>query len=104
MNQYKPMLPYLGVAAAAFYLLPLLMKDTGLAMLMLLIIIPAVCLLDGLFYGRKHGFQLMFPIACGILFVPTVWIYYNSSASIYIMSFTSFTMAGTYFGSLMRKK
>lgn len=104
MNQYKPMLPYLGVAAAAFYLLPPLMRDTGLAVLLLLVGLPAVCLLDGLVYGKKHGFQLMFPIACGVLFVPTVWLYYNSSASIYIMIFTCFAMAGTYFGSLLRKK
>ena len=104
METYKPMLPYLGVAAAAFYLLPLLMKDTGFAILMLLVLIPAICLVDGFCYGKKHGFQVLFAILTGVIFVPTVWIYYNSSASVYIAVFTCFTLAGTYFGHLFQKK
>ncbi|MEG1873645.1 MAG: hypothetical protein RR194_06310, partial [Ruthenibacterium sp.] len=80
MQNYKPMLPYLAICAAAFYLLPLVLREASLAMMMLLVLLPAVCLICGVLYGRKHGFQLMFAILVGILFVPTVWIYYNSSA------------------------
>lgn len=41
MKVFKGMIPYLGGIIAAFYLLPLCMRDTGGAMLTLLFAMPA---------------------------------------------------------------
>ena len=43
MEKLRKMSPYLLVILAIFYILPNLMKNTGLAMLVLLILMPLVC-------------------------------------------------------------
>ena len=40
----KKLLPYIGVTALAFYLLPLAGRDTGSFILILLVLIPLICL------------------------------------------------------------
>jgi hypothetical protein len=43
MEKFKKMFLYLLICAAAFYVLPLLGKDTGSFMLILLMLIPLIC-------------------------------------------------------------
>ena len=45
------LLPYLAALAADFYLLPLLARDTGSAMLLMLIVMPLAAFLTGVAYG-----------------------------------------------------
>jgi hypothetical protein len=53
MNELKEMLPYLLVYVVAFYILPLLGKDIGSFMLILLVVTPLACFVASLFYGIK---------------------------------------------------
>ena len=84
MNILKPMLPYIGANSILFYALPFFIRDTGSAMFLLLFIIPYVCFFLALLYGRKQGFHWQYAILIMILFAPTVFIFYNISAAIYI--------------------
>ena len=96
--------PYLAVLVADFYLLPFAIGDTGAAMLFLLAVIPIICLIDSLAYGMCHGFSLLMPIATAVFFTPTVWLYYNESAAIYIIFYTVVSLIGVAVGRLFYKK
>lgn len=77
------MVPFLAMTAAAFYLLPLVVKDTGSNMFVLLSVLPIVVLVCALLYGMKHGFHLLYAVIVGLLFLPTLLVFFNESALIY---------------------
>ncbi|MGI6705887.1 MAG: hypothetical protein ACOX6S_06375 [Clostridia bacterium] len=103
MVRLKQMLAYLLVTAAAFYLLPLFGSDTGSFMFILLIAIPLISFIAALLYGRRWGFDFSYWIIVAVLFVPTIFIYYNSSAWIYIVVYGVIALIGTAVGSLVRR-
>ena len=96
----KKYIPYLIVNALAFYLEPLIITDTGSAMFVVLIFLPLVCFLSSIIYGVKHSFSILYPILISLLFIPTIFIYYNSSASIYIIMYGLIALCGNLFGKL----
>lgn len=100
----KAMAPYLSIWLITFYLLPLLIKDTGSAMFMLLLVTPFIFLISGFFLGNRHGFRWFDPVILFFLGIPTLWIYYNESALIYFLIDPLLLMLGSYLGSLRRKK
>lgn len=55
---FRFVFPYLLVIIIDFYILPLLIRDTGSAMIMLLIILPFICFVSSVFYGIRHSFHL----------------------------------------------
>ena len=71
------LVPYALVLAAAFNLLPLLARDTGTAMLLMLWVTPLIALITALVYGMRRGFSLLLPAAAFFLFLPAVsaWVY-----------------------------
>jgi uncharacterized membrane protein len=103
MDKFKKMFWYLLICAAAFYVLPLLGKDTGSFMLILLMLIPLICFIASLFYGVKNGFNFIFSLIVGVLFIPTIFLYYNSSAWVYILAYTVISMVGNLIGGFFVK-
>ena len=87
MKKLKDILPFLMVVLADFYLLPLFIQDTGTAMLMLLVVVPLICFICFLIYGLKKPFSLLYSAAVVILFIPSIFIFYNSSAWVYIIAY-----------------
>lgn len=104
MNLWKKMLPYLLIIAGGFYLLPLLIRDTGSAMVVLLILVPAICLLSSVFYGVKNSFHWQFCVMVALLFVPSVFLFYNASAWVYIIGYGANALIGNLIGSIFSKK
>ncbi|MFU0799522.1 MAG: Exosortase [Xylanivirga thermophila] len=104
MDKIGKMLPYLLICAMAFYMLPLLGKDTGSFMLILLIAIPIICFIVSLFYGIKNGLNLIFVLIVGVIFIPTIFIYYNSSAWIYTIEYAIVALAGNMIGGFIVKR
>ena len=96
-------LPYLIVNTLAFYLAPLIITDTGSAMLVVLIFLPLVGLTSSIIYGWKHSFSILYPVLVALLFIPTIFIYYNSSASIYILIYGLISLGGNLIGKLFYK-
>ena len=99
MDKLQKMLPYLIINIITFYVLPLLGRNTGSFMLILLIIMPLICFFSSLLYGFKEGFQLIYPIIVAIIFIPTIFIYYNSSAWIYTLIYAGIAFIGNIFAS-----
>ena len=104
MNKFKKMLPYLIIIILSFYLLPFVMKDTGTAMTMLLVVIPAICFVCSILYGIKNSFDLFYVTAVSILFVPAIFIFYNASAWVYVPGYGIIASAGNAVGMIFYKR
>ena len=104
MEKLKRMLPYLLIIIFAFYILPLLIKDTGSGMLILLIGIPIICFIVSFIYGIKNSFNWLFSILIMMLFVPSIFIYYNESATIYVLVYGIISIIAQFLGNMLRNK
>ncbi len=104
LTKLKHMLPYLAVIAADFYLAPLLIQDTGSAMMLLMLIIPLVCFAASVWYGVRHRFSPYFVLIVGILFAPTIFMFYNYTAWIYIIWYLISALTGNLIGTAFNKK
>lgn len=103
MKEIKKSIPYLIVIIIAFYLLPNLIKDTGSGILMLLVVMPLTCLLTGFVFGRRNSFKWYFPVLVGILFIPSIFIYYNESALIYAPVYGVLSLVGVIIGWILNR-
>ncbi len=103
-KRFLPLLPYLAVLTAVFYLLPLLMRDTGSAMFLMLCVMPLAAFFTGAVYGLRRGFSLLLPLAALLLFLPTIFLFYNSSAWVYAPACALIALAGNGAGKLFHGK
>lgn len=87
-----------------FYAIPWLIKDTGSAMIVILIIIPLICFVTSIFYGLKNGFDFGYILIVAMIFVPSIFIFYNSSAWIYVAVYTVVALLGNLIALLLRKR
>ena len=85
----------------SFYGFPLIDRESG--MLTLLILFPLVSLLSAFVYGVKYSFSLVYSILVMALFIPTIVIFYNETASIYIGIYGVISLVGNLLGSFIRK-
>ena len=92
------MLPYWGIILVVFYLLPIVIQGMGSAMLILLIAIPVICFVCALLYGTKNGFNIIFPIVVGLLFIPSLFIFYNETAWVYSVAYLVISLIGNLIG------
>ena len=102
MNRIKKLFPYLMVNVICFYLLPLLMKDTGSGMFILLFVIPVITFVNAIMCGRKNSFDILYPLLVMVIFLPYVLIYMNESATIYIFIYGAISLMGLIVGSRLR--
>ena len=102
MNRIKKLLPYLMVNVICFYLLTLLMKDTGSAMFILLFVIPVITFVNAIMCGKKNSFDILYPLLVMVIFLPYVLIYMNESATIYIFIYGVISLMGCFVGSRLR--
>ena len=85
-----------------FYLLTLLMKDTGSAMFILLFVIPVITFVNAIMCGKKNSFDILYPLLVMVIFVPYVLVYMNESATIYIFIYGAISLMGLIVGSRSR--
>lgn len=98
------MLPYLIVLALDYYALPFLITDTGTAMFLLLGVIPLISMVCAFICGVRQGFHWLFVLCGTVLFIPSIWIFYNSSAWFYVAVYGVILLVGNAFGMLLHKK
>ena len=104
MEKIKKNWIYYLIIFIAFYLVPILIKDTGSGMTILLIVIPLITLINSLIYGLRNIFDFIYPLVVAIMFIPTLFIYYNASAWIYIISYSLIALIGELLGKTLQKK
>ena len=86
-----------------FYILPLLIQDTGSGMFVLLLVVPAVTFVASLVFGIREGFSII-PLIVAALFAPTLLIFYNESAWVYIPAYAVIALAGNGIGRIFYQK
>ena len=98
------LLPYLIALAIDFYILPLIIKDTGSGILMMLIVIPLLDFLCAVIYGVRQGFDGLLPMGAAVLFAPTIFIFYNETAWVYIIGYAVVAAIGNGIGRMFYKE
>ncbi|MFI3168127.1 MAG: hypothetical protein R3Y32_08450 [Bacillota bacterium] len=111
INQFKKLKEvwiHVLLVAIAFYILPLLAfltnGNTGILMLLMLFAMPIACFVISLFVGKKIGINLAYVGLVALLFVPTVFIFYNSTAWVYIAIYAVVALIGNAVGRLLFEK
>ena len=104
MEKLKKNWIYYLIILIAFYLVPMLIKDTGSGMFILLIVIPLITLITSIIYGLRNTVDFIYPLIVAILFIPTLFIYYNTSAWIYIIVYSVIAVIGELIGKILQKK
>ena len=95
------LLPYVLALCMDFYLLPLLMRDTGGAMFLMLCVMPLAAFLVGVACGVRRGFRLALPAAALVLFLPALPLYYNYTAWVYAPVYALIVLAGNGLGRVL---
>ena len=103
MKKIREMSVYLIVITLAFYVLPAFINDTGSGIFFLLILIPIICFITSIIYGIRHSFNLIFLLLIMALFIPTIFIFYNESAAVYVLIYGIIAAIGNLLGSLIKK-
>lgn len=104
MFDVKGLLPFGIVVALAFYLVPFIIKDTGSAIFVLLLIFPLASFIVGVVFGAKYGFNWGLPVVVAILFIPTIFIFYNASAWGYSPAYGIINLVGVGIGTFLYRK
>ena len=99
-----PYAVYAVVLALVFYILPLLIQDTGSGMFVLLLVVPAVTFAASLILGIREGFSIIVPLIVAALFAPTLFIFYNESAWVYIPAYAVIALIGNGFGRIFYRR
>lgn len=96
-------IPYFIVLLVTYYGFPSLIKDTGSGMWILLIVIPVICFFNALVCGYWKGIQPVYLVSSVVLFIPTIFLYYNDSAMIYSLIYGGIALLGLVLGKGIRK-
>ena len=83
--------------------LPAFINDTGIGIFFLLILTPIICFVTSIIYGIRHSFNLIFLLLIMALFIPTIFIFYNESAAVYVLIYGIIATIGNLLGSLIKK-
>ena len=104
MENFKKNWIYYFIILIAFYIVPMLIKDTGSGMFILLIVIPLITLITSIIYGLRNTVDFIYPLLVAILFIPTLFIYYNTSAWVYVIAYSMVAVIGELLGKTLQKK
>lgn len=89
--------------SAAFYLIPLF-SDPYNPMGMVLLILLATFVLSSLLGGlSKEKVKYFYPLVVSVIFIPSVFIYYNESALVHSLWYLVVSTVGVALGALIRK-
>lgn len=94
---------YVAALAINFYVCPLVIQDTGSAIYILLFIMPLITFGCSVVYGIFQGFNFLLPVIVMVLFTPTLFIFYNESAGVYIVAYAVVALVGNGVGLGVRK-
>ena len=95
---------YVVLLLVDFYLLPLLIRNTGSGIFLLLIMMPSLVFLGAVIYGLRCGLHWFLPLAAAVLFLPSIFLFYNESAWIYSVIYGAVAAAGNGVGRIFYHK
>ena len=103
MKKYYKELIILIIQLLMFYVFPLTAGPTDAMGMVVLIILVTFVLSIMIGSLSKEKIKYLYPIIISILFVPSVFIYYNESALVHSLWYLVVSYIGIGFGTLMYK-
>ena len=103
MKKYIKEIIILLIQLFVFYILPLFAGPTDMMGLVLLIILATLLLSMGMGSISKEKIKYLYPIIVAILFIPSIFIYYNESALIHSVWYLVVSMVGMLIGTIIYK-
>ena len=104
MEKVKKNMVFYLLLLIEFYIIPSFIKDTGSAMIVMLVLIPLLCLITSVFYGIRNGLDFWYILSVAILFIPSIFIFYNASAWVYAVGYTVIALFGNLIALPLRKR
>lgn len=104
MDKLKKNMVFYLLLLIDFYIVPWFIKNTGSAMIVMLVIIPLICLITSVFYGIRNGFNFWYILIVAIMFAPSIFIFYNSSAWVYVVGYAVIALLGNLIALPLRKR
>lgn len=102
MKKYWKEILVLILQLVAFYILPLFAGPTDMMGLVVLIILATFVLSVVLGAISANKVKLLYPIVIAVLFIPSVFIYYNESALIHAVWYLVISTFGLAISSFIR--
>lgn len=104
MDKLKKNIVFYLLLLIDFYIIPWFIKDTGSAMIVMLVIIPLICLITSIFYGLRNRFDFWYILIVAIIFTPSIFVFYNSSAWVYVVIYAVIALLGNLIALPLRKR
>ena len=103
MKKYLKEIIILILQLFMFYIFPLFAGPTDAMGMVLLIIISTFML--GFIMGiiSNNKIKYCYPVVVSILFIPSIWLYYNSSALIHSVWYFVVSLVGLFIGFVVRR-
>ena len=102
MKRYIKEIIILVLQLFMFYIFPLFAGPTDVIGMVVLIIASTAVLSLVLGIISNEGIKLAYPLAVSILFIPSVFIYYNETALVHAVWYLVISGVGLGIGSLIR--
>ena len=103
-----PYLPFLALLCVGLPLLTRLLDPSNVpvlsGILLPYLLLPAGGASSGFSLGKRHGLCLLYPVLAFALYLPMVFLLYNSSALFHCFVVSGFALAGNLFGTLLQRR
>ena len=103
MNKYLKEIIIVILQLFMFYISPLFAGPTDTIGMVLLIILATLILAIILGTISNNKIKYVYPILVAILFIPSIWIYYNESALIHSIWYLIISSVGLLVGMVINK-
>ena len=103
MKKYLKEIIVLIIQLFMFYIFPLFAGPTDIMGMVVLILLSTSILSTILVVISKEKIKYLYPIIVAILFIPSVFIYYNESALIHSVWYLVISLIGTIIGIIVNK-
>ncbi len=102
MKKYLKEIVILIIQLLAFYIMPLFAGPIDAMGMVLLLILLTFALSVVLGSISKQKIKYLYPVATALLFIPSVFIYYNETAMVQALWYLVVSVVGMGIGSLIR--
>lgn len=102
MKKYLKEIIILFLQLFMFYILPLFTGPTDVMGMVLLILVGTFSLGGIIGIISNNNFKYFYPVVVSVLFIPSVWLYYNSSALIHCVWYLVVSLVGLGLGLFIK--
>lgn len=103
MKKYLKEIIILLIQLFMFYILPLLTGPTDIMGMIILILLSTLVLSIILTIISKEKIKYLYPVLVSIIFIPSIFIYYNESAIIHSLWYLVTSLIGNTLGIIINK-